>query len=83
MGETAARESLRISIKVIVTESTWLLEGLDCPDCAARIERLFPKFRGGESHSRLSVGSLKAEYKASEVDPEAIPEGVRRLGYRE
>lgn len=83
MGETAARGELEDKYQGDVTESTWLLEGLDCPDCAARIERVVSKVPGVvRATVAFPSGSLKAEYKASEVDPEAIPEGVRRLGYR-
>lgn len=61
----------------------WILEGLHCPDCAARIEKAVSTLPGVERATvGFPSGLLRVNYHLEEADAEAILAKVGALGYR-
>jgi Cd2+/Zn2+-exporting ATPase len=55
--------------------------GLDCPDCALKLEKALKKLKGVEEASlALGTGELSVRY-SGDVVPDGIESTVRRLGY--
>ncbi|HZK67844.1 MAG TPA: cation-translocating P-type ATPase, partial [Chloroflexota bacterium] len=64
-------------------EESWVIEGLDCPDCAASLEKAVAAMPG-VAEARLSYASskLKLQYAPLVVPRERIVASVRDAGYR-
>jgi Cd2+/Zn2+-exporting ATPase len=61
---------------------TIILGGLDCPDCAATLDRVVSKIPGVVYASTSVVGSnMRVEFRADQVDLDAIISKVRSMGY--
>jgi Cd2+/Zn2+-exporting ATPase len=61
---------------------TIILGGLDCPDCAATLDKVISKIPGVVYSSTSVVGSnMRVEYRAQEVDLDAIISKIRSMGY--
>lgn len=66
-----------------VVTSEWVLEGLHCPDCAARVEKAVSKIQGVQRATvGFPSGLLRVKYNLGEVDAGAILAKVSGLGYR-
>jgi Cd2+/Zn2+-exporting ATPase len=61
---------------------TIILGGLDCSDCAAALDKVVSKIPGVVYASSSVVGSnMRVEFRAQEVDLDAIISKVRQMGY--
>jgi Cd2+/Zn2+-exporting ATPase len=61
---------------------TIILGGLDCPDCAATLDHVISKIPGVVYSSTSVVGSnMRVEFRADEVNLDAIISKVRSMGY--
>ncbi|MBI3077505.1 MAG: cadmium-translocating P-type ATPase [Deltaproteobacteria bacterium] len=62
--------------------ATLPLGGLDCPDCAVKVERALSRLPGVLWVAvSFAASSMVVEYDAEQVGPQAIEATVRRLGY--
>jgi Cd2+/Zn2+-exporting ATPase len=69
--------------RVIEVTGEWMLEGLHCPDCAARVEKAVSTLPGVRRATvGFPSGLLRVKYHLGEVDAGAILAKVGRLGYR-
>ncbi|MEN6371133.1 MAG: heavy metal translocating P-type ATPase [Armatimonadota bacterium] len=58
------------------------LEGLDCPDCAAKLEKAVGRMSGVLwSSVNYATSKLSVEYEQKKIDRSAIEDRVRDLGY--
>ncbi|MEN6521204.1 MAG: heavy metal translocating P-type ATPase [Armatimonadota bacterium] len=58
------------------------LEGLDCPDCAAKLEKAVGRMNGVLwSSVNYATSKLSVEYEQEKIEREAIADRVRNLGY--
>jgi Cd2+/Zn2+-exporting ATPase len=61
----------------------WLLEGLHCPDCAARVEKAVSAIPGvARATVSFPAGRLRVRYRLGDLDPESVLAKVAGLGYR-
>jgi Cd2+/Zn2+-exporting ATPase len=61
---------------------TIMLGGLDCPDCAATLDTVISKMPGVVHSTTSVVGSnMRVEYRAQEVELDAIIARLRAMGY--
>ena len=69
--------------RVIEVTGEWMLEGLHCPDCAARVEKAVSTLPGVRRATvGFPSGLLRVKYHLGEVDAGAILAKVGRLGYQ-
>lgn len=72
-----------VRIKAIEdNEASLTLTGLDCPDCAAKVEKAVRRMPGIlEAHISFPAGRLQLQYEENMVTLDQVAEKVRKLGY--
>jgi len=75
MGETAELSNSVVSSRIAVT-------GIDCPDCAARVEKAVKRMPGVAAASiAFPLGKLNVEYDSTQTGIQQVLEKVKALGY--
>jgi Cd2+/Zn2+-exporting ATPase len=75
MEETAA-------VKGLTIPGTLQVSGVDCPDCAAKIERAVCQLPGiGKASFAFGAGQLTVEYDPQVTDLSQVIAGIQALGY--
>lgn len=73
----------RTEVCASLVTGEWILEGLHCHDCAARVEKAVASLPGVRRATvGFPSGLLRAEYSLEEVGPEDILSKIVALGYR-
>lgn len=79
--EQHARQ-IGVGLAETYSHETIRLTGLDCPDCALKIEKTVARMRGVLWASvNYASSSLFVEYETAQIDRQQIARTVRRLGY--
>jgi copper ion binding protein len=79
--EQQARQ-IGVGLAETYSHETIRLAGLDCPDCALKIEKTVARMRGVLWASvNYASSSLSVEYETRQIDRQQIAGTVRRLGY--
>ena len=66
-----------------MTNKTLQLEGMTCPTCVLRIEKLLKKTKGvGESEVLYNSGRVKLALDEDLVSVDAISAAIEQLGYK-
>ncbi|MCG9969418.1 cadmium-translocating P-type ATPase [Pelotomaculum terephthalicicum JT] len=74
MGETAELSNSVVSSRIAVT-------GIDCPDCAARVEKAVKRMPGVAAASiAFPLGKLNVEYDSTQTGIQQVLEKVKALG---
>ncbi len=67
----------------VAVTGEWLLDGLHCPDCAARVEKAVSNIPGVvRATVSFPSGRLRVTYRLGDADPESVLAKVADLGYR-
>ncbi len=75
MAETAERTGSIISSRLLVT-------GMDCPDCAAKVEKALKRMPGvGNATVVFPVGRLDVEYDPQQTGLTQVLDKIKKLGY--
>lgn len=65
-----------------MTKKTYQLEGMTCPTCAIKIEKLLKKTKGVEESEVLyNSGRVKVSFDEATVTSEDITAAIEQLGY--
>lgn len=66
-----------------IKEDILKIKGMDCPDCAAGIEKKLKELRGIKNYSFMfSSEKLALSYDESEINLEIIKQAIQKLGYK-
>jgi Cd2+/Zn2+-exporting ATPase len=66
----------------MIMNRKWKIKGIDCPDCAIKIERTISKIDGIKSAKvSLETSLLVIEYEDKAFDTERVEKEIRKLGY--
>ncbi len=80
--QTMAREE-GLDLEMRYSHETLLLDGLDCADCASKLESALADLPGIQSASvNFAAATLRVEYEAQDEVREAITARIREMGYR-
>jgi Cd2+/Zn2+-exporting ATPase len=75
-------QRIGMEIKERFEHKTFALAGLDCPDCALKLEKSMAKIPGVLWVSaNFASAKMSVEYEPARVDTNAIESRVRQLGY--
>ncbi|HAH85740.1 MAG TPA: hypothetical protein DCL60_00040, partial [Armatimonadetes bacterium] len=75
-------QRIGMEIKERFEHKTFALAGLDCPDCALKLEKSVAKIPGVLWVSaNFASAKMSVEYEPARVDTNAIESRVRQLGY--
>jgi Zn2+/Cd2+-exporting ATPase len=75
MTETAERMGSTVSSKLLVT-------GIDCPDCAAKVEKAIKRMLGVVNATVVfPAGSLNVEYDPQQIGITQMVDKIKKLGY--
>ncbi|NUQ00257.1 MAG: cation transporter, partial [Armatimonadetes bacterium] len=59
----------------------WLVEGLDCPSCAATVEKACGAVPGVRAvKANAATGTLRVTYQPADFKPAALAAAARRAG---
>ena len=62
--------------------ASWTVEGMDCADCATKLEQGVARLDGVLFCSVNFAGAkMRVEYDAERLDPEAVNKRVHKMGY--
>ncbi|MGQ9524159.1 MAG: heavy metal translocating P-type ATPase [Armatimonadota bacterium] len=82
--ETVERKAEEIGVELAETiaHHTFPLAGMDCPDCAMKIEKAVTKLPGVLSAQvSFAAARMVVEYNRNQLSPNDVVERVRSLGY--
>jgi copper ion binding protein len=66
-----------------MSKRTYQLEGMTCPTCVMKIEKLLKKTKGiEESEVLYNSGRVKVSFDENTVTSEEITAAIEQLGYR-
>lgn len=75
MAEAAERTESTVLSKLLVT-------GMDCPDCAAKVEKAVKRMPGvGKATIVFPTGRLDVEYDSQQTDVTQVLDKIKKLGY--
>src|SRR5665647_2128091 len=71
-----------IEIKNLACSTNFQVTGLDCPDCAAKVEKAIKRIPGVASATvAFPLGKLRVDYDATQTGVKQVIDKVRVLGY--
>ena len=75
MAEAPERTESTVLSKLLVT-------GMDCPDCAAKVEKAVKRMPGvGKATIVFPAGRLDVEYDSQQIDVTQVLDKIKKLGY--
>jgi len=71
-----------IKIMNLACSNTFQVSGLDCPDCASKVEKAVQRIPGVDSATVVfPMGKLKVDYDAAQTGVQQVIDKVSQLGY--
>jgi len=71
------------SVFTHITGSTFLLEGVDCPDCATKLEKKISMLEGVDDvHINFSASTMKVKHEISTINRADIIASIEEVGYK-
>lgn len=71
------------AIAAVTTTSTFTVDGLDCADCAAKLEKGISKLAGvTDAKVNFATAKMKVTYNQAALQPPQIEKAVRSFGYQ-